>query len=190
MAEEMQPSEQNEEQNENQSSEESKEREESDRMCKFCFGGEHDEDDIPRGPLLRVCPCNGSQRYVHHNCIVQWFEEKGDRCCPICRTKVKVTEKLKPMSEWRLPPLSVSKRQMLETIVDLFVSYHFIKWLYAFVYSLLTRGWPGVYAVAIMFMDVLLISPSFATMSRSVMRTTRILLTLNKVLVVRPFEEN
>ena len=74
------------------------------KTCKICFLDEEDEDD--KGPFVDVCPCKGSMKYVHHNCLVSWFQSSGQRKCPTCKTEVAVTEKFKPWRQWRWEAMS------------------------------------------------------------------------------------
>lgn len=39
-------------------------------MCRFCFG----EHDTNTNPLLSICKCNGTLKYIHYNCIRKWLK--------------------------------------------------------------------------------------------------------------------
>ena len=84
-----------------------REEEETEKLCRFCLEGEDakDEDGDTLGPLMQVCPCKGSQKYVHHECLVKWFQQSGRKCCPTCQYEVNCTEKIKPWSKWKVEPI-------------------------------------------------------------------------------------
>nr|CAG8568624.1 12015_t:CDS:2 [Entrophospora candida] len=42
----------------------------NDRMCRICFSGPEDEDNL--GRLISPCRCKGSMRYVHVECLNRW----------------------------------------------------------------------------------------------------------------------
>ena len=41
-------------------------------LCKIC----HTEEDTIRNPLLSICHCTGSMRFVHYNCLKIWLNYK------------------------------------------------------------------------------------------------------------------
>ncbi|XP_027351413.1 uncharacterized protein LOC113862531 [Abrus precatorius] len=51
------------------------------RECRYC----HEEDFVSK--LETPCSCNGSLRYVHKNCIDQWYHSKGSMICEICKQR-------------------------------------------------------------------------------------------------------
>ena len=81
------------------------EEEESPRKCRICFAEEGEEGTETLGPLMTVCPCKGSSKYVHHNCLVNWFTSSGKRTCTHCKLPVEYTEKLKPIRQWTWEPV-------------------------------------------------------------------------------------
>ena len=92
------------------------EEDESEKKCKICLFEEEDEDDeeaATKGPFVDVCPCKGSVKYVHHNCLVSWFQSSGERKCPTCETEVEYTEKLKPWRQWRWEPMNTADKWVL-----------------------------------------------------------------------------
>ena len=85
------------------SHEENKDQEEPTiKVCRICLGEEFEEEAMAQGPLMRVCPCDGSIRYVHRGCILEWISATGDRMCPTCKAQVECTMKFKPLSQWDL----------------------------------------------------------------------------------------
>nr|CAG8547989.1 11007_t:CDS:2 [Entrophospora candida] len=42
----------------------------NDRMCRICFSGPEDEDNLGRS--ISPCRCKGSMRYVHVECLNRW----------------------------------------------------------------------------------------------------------------------
>ena len=103
-----------EEKNKHQSREESEEEEDaSEKKCRICLEVEGDEDAVPQGPLMQVCPCKGSVKYVHHNCMLSWFKFSGRKRCSICKTPVKYTHKLKPLRQWTWEPMKRNEKVRL-----------------------------------------------------------------------------
>jgi len=43
-------------------------KEEHENICRICFEGGDQSDD----PLFQPCKCNGTNKYVHRNCLNQW----------------------------------------------------------------------------------------------------------------------
>lgn len=41
-------------------------------LCRICFS----EDNLKENPLLNICKCIGSVRYVHKNCLQEWIKTK------------------------------------------------------------------------------------------------------------------
>lgn len=50
-------------------------------ICKICF-----EEG---GRMISVCPCKGSVRWVHDECLRRWYLLGNNKCCT-CRTLIKV----------------------------------------------------------------------------------------------------
>jgi hypothetical protein len=53
-------------------------------ICKICFEEATDDD-----PLLSVCPCKGSVRWTHDECLRRWYSLGNYECCT-CRTLITV----------------------------------------------------------------------------------------------------
>ena len=41
-------------------------------MCRICLSDEETETD----PIITPCRCAGSMRYIHHECLQNWFKQK------------------------------------------------------------------------------------------------------------------
>lgn len=50
-------------------------------ICKICFDGD--------GRLISVCPCRGSVRWAHDECLRRWYLLGNHECCT-CKTLIRV----------------------------------------------------------------------------------------------------
>ncbi len=41
-------------------------------MCRICYS----DSNAAANPLLSICHCTGSMRFVHFNCLKAWLETK------------------------------------------------------------------------------------------------------------------
>lgn len=57
---------------------------EEEKLCRYCFE--------PVDDLYKYCDCSGSQAYLHHKCLVKWYETNNFMVnkCEICNTNFKV----------------------------------------------------------------------------------------------------
>lgn len=61
--------------------------------CRFCFEEE--------GILISPCACSGSQKWIHENCLVKWYEMKPENhSCSVCKTNFIV----EPLGCWEFVP--------------------------------------------------------------------------------------
>jgi len=55
-------------------------------QCYICY-----EHGIQGNPLINLCQCTGSVKYVHLNCLQRWIQPEGSSAvnthCPICKTR-------------------------------------------------------------------------------------------------------
>ena len=52
-------------------------------VCRICLTEEEDKAD----PLLTPCKCAGSMRFIHHQCLKQWFQQRRiQKTTPIVST--------------------------------------------------------------------------------------------------------
>ena len=42
------------------------------KNCRICFVDEDEADN----PLVTVCKCSGSMKYIHYNCLKMWLKNK------------------------------------------------------------------------------------------------------------------
>ena len=47
----------------------------TDKQCRFCFDGSHSRDN----PLVCLCKCLGSVKYIHYKCLKDWINNKVER---------------------------------------------------------------------------------------------------------------
>ena len=73
--------------------------EESNKTCNICL----EEVDISK--FVPVCPCKGTQKYVHEHCLVTWFQTSGKTSCPSCKYEIQSRGVLKPWREWKCRPV-------------------------------------------------------------------------------------
>lgn len=59
-------------------------------MCKICLDDESDQT-----PLISVCKCAGSVRFVHEECLKTWILSKhkdvDEATCEICKVKIEMS---------------------------------------------------------------------------------------------------
>ncbi len=65
--------------------------------CRICYG----EHNNPKDPLLSICRCSGSLKFVHHSCLLLWLkyqqtvQKSGTHCsyywrcfeCELCKAR-------------------------------------------------------------------------------------------------------
>lgn len=61
-------------------------------ICRIC----HSAGDEP---LVTPCQCSGSAKYVHAACLLTWFKKAVKNTCELCRCKVAIKKKGKPLAE-------------------------------------------------------------------------------------------
>ena len=52
-------------------------------VCRVCHGEEEDER-----PLFHPCNCSGSIKYIHQDCLVEWFKVSKKEHCELCGQKI------------------------------------------------------------------------------------------------------
>ena len=55
--------------------------------CRICRGEGSKEEE-----LFYPCKCNGSIRYVHQNCLVEWLSHSHKKHCELCKTPFRFTK--------------------------------------------------------------------------------------------------
>ncbi|XP_031554454.1 E3 ubiquitin-protein ligase MARCH8-like isoform X2 [Actinia tenebrosa] len=65
-------------------------------ICRICHSAGEE-------PLVTPCQCAGSAKYVHAHCLLTWFKKAVKNTCELCRCKVAIKKKSKPLAEWRKP---------------------------------------------------------------------------------------
>jgi len=61
----------------------------SPKECRIC---QSTEDELPEeerdvNPMVSPCDCNGSLKYVHKECVIEWMRTSGQLICGVCRTQ-------------------------------------------------------------------------------------------------------
>jgi pSer/pThr/pTyr-binding forkhead associated (FHA) protein len=55
-------------------------------QCYICY-----EHGVKEDPLINLCQCTGSVKFVHMNCLQRWMQPEGSSAvnthCPICKTR-------------------------------------------------------------------------------------------------------
>ena len=75
--------------------------------CRICRGEGTKEEE-----LFYPCKCNGSIRYVHQNCLVEWLSHSHKKHCELCKTPFRFT-KLYDSHMPRSVPIPVFLRQAI-----------------------------------------------------------------------------
>ncbi len=47
----------------------------NDNQCRVCFDNSHDREN----PLVCLCKCSGSVKYIHYNCLKDWINNKVEK---------------------------------------------------------------------------------------------------------------
>ena len=74
------------------SDQESADMAESQNICRICHSSGSE-------PLLAPCHCSGSAKHVHASCLLTWFKKAVKNTCELCRCKVAIKKKGKPLAE-------------------------------------------------------------------------------------------
>ena len=55
----------------------------AEKICRIC----HDDEEKPENPFISPCLCDGSQRFVHRECLENWRKTSDTAAfrCPTCR---------------------------------------------------------------------------------------------------------
>lgn len=75
--------------------------EEYNNICRIC----QSDENYPSNPLVSLCKCTGSVKYIHLKCLKRWFKLKsvekitGNTCsyyiraleCELCKAKIPIT---------------------------------------------------------------------------------------------------
>jgi len=59
--------------------------------CRICRG-----EETPEEPLFYPCKCNGSIRFVHQECLMEWLSRSQKRHCELCKTPFRFTKLYDP----------------------------------------------------------------------------------------------
>ena len=59
--------------------------------CRICQSGMEEE------ALISPCRCCGSVKWIHESCLVHWMKSSLKDSCELCRTKIDITRKRKPL---------------------------------------------------------------------------------------------
>ncbi|CAI5441405.1 unnamed protein product [Caenorhabditis angaria] len=99
--------------------------EESERICKFCYGEEGEEKT-----WLHPCRCIGTLHWVHYTCFDLWMNRASAQQqlqCQTCRYVYRKSWVLKSLKDWKLPQLDLNTWQWLEILLDVYSTYKFVR---------------------------------------------------------------
>ncbi|KAL5604458.1 hypothetical protein BROUX41_002427 [Berkeleyomyces rouxiae] len=75
------------------------------RICR-CEG-------TPEDPLYYPCKCNGSIKFVHQNCLMEWLSHSQKKYCELCKTHFRFTKLYQSDMPRSLPPLVFIKHAII-----------------------------------------------------------------------------
>jgi E3 ubiquitin-protein ligase MARCH6 len=85
--------------------------------CRICRG-----EGSASEPLFYPCKCNGSIRYVHQECLMEWLSHTQKKHCELCKTPFRFTKLYHPRMPNRIP-LTVFVRRAALHVVNMFVTW-------------------------------------------------------------------
>ncbi|CAH1790061.1 unnamed protein product [Owenia fusiformis] len=96
-------------------------------ICRICLSNDHET------PMVSPCNCNGTVKFCHQECLLEWLSIKRSKECELCGTKFRVWNSgYKQFRQWVCPPLSgVDKTHLalfLVCVLTLFISLGWILW--------------------------------------------------------------
>ena len=71
-------------------------------VCRVCHG----EEEVGR-PLFHPCNCSGSIKFVHQDCLVEWFKVSNKQHCELCGEKISFTKKYSPDTPKMIPTFEI-----------------------------------------------------------------------------------
>lgn len=66
--------------------------------CRICRG-----EETPEEALFHPCKCNGSIRFVHQECLMEWLSRSQKRHCELCKTPFRFTKLYDPRMPTSVP---------------------------------------------------------------------------------------
>ena len=84
-------------------------------VCRVC----HCEEEEGR-PLFHPCNCSGSIKYVHQDCLVEWFKVSNKQHCELCGEKISFTKKYSPDTPKKLSEIGLD---ILQVIINAISTY-------------------------------------------------------------------
>ncbi|XP_055348420.1 E3 ubiquitin-protein ligase MARCHF11-like [Paramacrobiotus metropolitanus] len=74
-------------------------------QCRICFSASGDNLATGNTPILvHPCACDGSIRFCHPECLLQWVRQSGSFVCELCKTRYRIKRSgLKRCTQWRMP---------------------------------------------------------------------------------------
>jgi len=82
--------------------------------CRICF------EEVPQGTLASPCACDGTSKFVHQECLLQWIHHSNRTVCEICKTPFPL--QLEP-EEHACPPSHWAHRLLINPFFHIFVQY-------------------------------------------------------------------
>ena len=94
--------------------------------CRFCLEPQADLAN----PLIEPCPCKGSVRFVHRNCLKRWVQldpATNGRACSICRLPFEVSVFPGLEGTGSIPRLALFAIHY-PSVVNAVISYGLLRW--------------------------------------------------------------
>lgn len=98
--------------------------------CRICRGEATDLE-----PLFYPCKCNGSIKFVHQDCLMEWLSHSQKKHCELCKTPFRFTKLYSPHMPQQLPLHIFAHRLLIHAAKFAMTSMRFL--LVAFVWL----GW-------------------------------------------------
>jgi E3 ubiquitin-protein ligase MARCH6 len=85
--------------------------------CRICRG-----EGSAAEPLFYPCKCNGSIKYVHQECLMEWLSHTQKKHCELCKTPFRFTKLYHPRMPNRIP-ITVFIRRAALHVANMFLTW-------------------------------------------------------------------
>ncbi|KAF2124283.1 hypothetical protein P153DRAFT_371139 [Dothidotthia symphoricarpi CBS 119687] len=79
--------------------------------CRICRG-----EGTAKEPLFHPCKCNGSIKFVHQECLMEWLSHTQKKHCELCKTSFRFTKLYDPRMPNRIPTAVFMRRAALHVV--------------------------------------------------------------------------